>query len=83
MTGRRNRRSTAQLAADHVESDRLRRPFLAWVGKRTMAAGLKDAGIDYGHGMAWLDEKVVLRARFQQIVRRLLDESGIEVSPCS
>lgn len=71
------RNRTSQLKGDPAESARLRLPFLRWIGNRTQAAGLKAAGIDYGHGMAWLAEKVVLREEYQPIVRRLLDEAGL------
>lgn len=78
----RNRRSTAQIRGDAVESDRLRLPFLAWVGRRSNADGLKAAGIPHHHGMAWLAETTVLRAEYQIKVRKLLDAAGILRSPC-
>jgi hypothetical protein len=49
------------------ESDRLRPLFLVWVGKRSYAAALKAAGIDYGHGMKWLAGGI-LREEYQRKV---------------
>ncbi len=77
------RRRNANCGGDHIESKRLRGPFLRWSGRRTHAAALKAAGIDYHHGMRWLSETGILADRYQAIVRDMLDRSGIEVSPCS
>ena len=63
---------TANLGGDPVESDRLRPLFLAYIGKRSQAAGLREAGIDYGHGMKWLAGTVTLRQEFQAVVAELV-----------
>jgi hypothetical protein len=77
------RNRTGQLKGDPAESARLRLPFLRWIGNRTQAAALKAAGIDYLHGCAWLSGKTVLRAEYQPVVRRLLDQADLLPSPCS
>jgi hypothetical protein len=77
------RRRNANQGGDPIESDRLRDPFLRWVGKRSNRAALAEAGIDIVHGSAWLIGQRVLAARYQCKVRVLLDASGVEVSPCS
>lgn len=71
----------SQVRGDPFESARLRPLFLRWIGNRTQAAGLKAAGIDYGHGMAWLAEKTVLRDEYQPIVRRLLEDADLLPRP--
>lgn len=76
---RRSRAPTrhANQGGDPVESARLRPLFLVWVGKRSNAAALKAAGIPYGHGANWLNDRSVLGEEHQKNVRRLLDEAGV------
>jgi hypothetical protein len=78
-----HRRRNAGMGGDPDESKRLIRPFLAWAGRRSNAVALKLAGIEYGHGSRWLGRTGVLADRYQIAVRKLLDESGVEQSPCS
>ena len=74
---------TAQMVGNKAEADRLRFPFLRWVGTdRSNAKALADAGIPFAHGSAWLSNDKNLADKYQVIVRRLLDQSGIVVSPC-
>jgi hypothetical protein len=79
---KRAKRSGSQ-GGDPAESERLIRPFLAWAGRRSNAVALKLAGIEYGHGSRWLSRTGVLADRYQIAVRKLLDEAGVEQSPCS
>jgi len=48
----------------NAESDRLRPLFLAWVGKRSNAEGLREAGIPYNSGTAWLSGRAPLAAEY-------------------
>lgn len=66
----------ANLAGSVYESDALRPLFLRWIGKRSNAAALRVAGLDYTHGMRWLAGGV-LRADQQAIVREVLRQEGI------
>lgn len=76
-------RSIAHRGGDRIESERLRGPFLRWVGNRRAKDALAEAGINYAHGTAWLGERTILRADLQTKVRTLLDAAGVEVSPCN
>ncbi len=58
--------------ASNAESDRLRPLFLAWVGKRSNAEGLKEAGIPYNSGTAWLSGRAPLAAEYQAAAKRAL-----------
>ena len=74
---------TAQMIGNKTEADRLRYPFLRWVGTdRSNAKALSDAGIPFAHGSAWLSNDKNLADKYQITVRRLLDRAGITVSPC-
>ena len=66
----------ANLAGSVYESDALRGPFLRWIGKRSNAAGLKVAGLDYTHGMRWLAGGV-LRTDQQEKARAVLSAAGV------
>jgi hypothetical protein len=77
------RRRSAQMQGDPTESDRLRQPFLAWVGKRSNRVALIAAGIDPRHGAAWVQGRTVLRQSYQAKVRKLLDREGVLRSPAS
>jgi hypothetical protein len=68
---------------DKRESDRLRDPFLRFIGKRANATVLSELNIPIGHGTAWLAGVTVLADRHQIVVRTALDKSGVEQSPCS
>jgi hypothetical protein len=40
--------------------------------ERSQSAGLREAGIDYGHGAAWLSGRTVLRQEFQAAVAEMV-----------
>jgi hypothetical protein len=67
---------TAGMSGDPRESERLRPLFLAWTGRRSNAAALKEAGIPHGHGMGWLSGGNLLRDEYQAVVRKLLGDAG-------
>lgn len=77
------RRRSAQMQGDPTESDRLRMPFLAWVGKRSNRVALIAAGIEPRHGADWLQGRTILRQSYQIKVRELLDRDGVLRSPAS
>lgn len=79
-TARRQRRlpvNHRNYGGDPRESDRLRPLFLRWAGVRSNAAALRECGIDYGHGSAWLAGRTVLAKRHQETVRGVLEFAGI------
>lgn len=77
------RKRNRNQGGDPVESERLRAPFLAWVGKRGNRETLAEVGIPYWHGSAWIAGTAILAARHQVTVREILDRAGVEASPCS
>ena len=73
---------TTQMVGNKAEADRLRGPFLRWVGNRTCRQALAAADIPFAHGFAWLSGGKNLADKHQITARRILDQSGIVVSPC-
>jgi len=73
---------TTQMIGNKAEADRMRGPFMRWVGNRTYRQALADAGIPCAHGTAWLSSGKNLADKHQITARRILDQAGITVSPC-
>lgn len=69
---------TTQMQGDPVESDRLKLPFLAYVGHRTNRAVFTELGIDPKRGSRWLSDKCILPDADQRKMRL----AGIG-SPCA
>ena len=66
---------TAQHCGCPAESDRLRNPFLQFIGKRFNSEVFASLGINLNHGSAWLSGKN-LADRYQVVVRRALGDAG-------
>ena len=77
------KKRTARMIGNRAEADRLRPLFLRWIGTdRSNATALAAAGIPHAHGSAWVSDDKNLSDEYQIVVRRLLDQAGIAVSPC-
>ncbi len=73
---RLHRRTDHASAAVQAESQRLLPLFLRWVGPRGTKEMLAQAGLPYGHAVAWLGGRVALRQEWQVVVRAILGDTG-------
>ena len=78
-----HRKRNANMGGDPRESERLRDPFLAYIGRRANTTVLRELDIPVGHGTRWLAGVGVLQDIYQQRVRVALDKAGVQGSPCS
>lgn len=72
----RTTRRTGAHGGDPKESERLRGPFLRYVGRRYATTVFRELDIPVGHGTAWLAGVTVLADRYQVVVQTTLEAAG-------